>query len=375
MDSLSIRQVSTHLEDVDAAFAALRAGLTQPRMSVVVLFCSPTYDLARLGALLEGAFGCPVVACTSSGQIGEGGFERGGLTGLSLASPELSVKVHFISPLSASQEQAAEVEARVRAALAAAAPGRRAFGLVLVDGLALAEEGLVAALYQSLGNVPLVGGSAGDDLRFEQTAVYWKGRFHPDAAVLAIFETTLPFTTFKLQHFTPTDRKLVITRADPARRIVYEINGFPAVDAYAEALGLKDGEVDTTVFSQHPVMLRIGTDTFVRSMGKVGQDGSLTFFCAIEEGLVLSIGEGEAPLEALERGFEAAAAQLGGEPALVLGCDCILRRLEFEKRELDGEVGRLYARHRVFGFSTYGEQFNAVHVNQTLVGVALGSRS
>jgi hypothetical protein len=25
-----------------------------------------------------------------------------------------------------------------------------------------------------------------------------------------------------------------------------------------------------------------------------------------------------------------------------------------------------------FGFSTYGEQFNGVHVNQTLTGIALG---
>jgi hypothetical protein len=59
-----------------------------------------------------------------------------------------------------------------------------------------------------------VGGSAGDDLEFEQTAVYWDGEFIPDAAVFTLFETSLPFVSFKLQHFRPTEKKLVITAAD-----------------------------------------------------------------------------------------------------------------------------------------------------------------
>ena len=39
---------------------------------------------------------------------------------------------------------------------------------------------------------------------------------------------------------------------------------------------------------------------------------------------------------------------------------------------MEVEVGRFLARHRVVGFCTYGEQYNAMHVNQTLVGVAIG---
>ncbi|MCC6877666.1 MAG: hypothetical protein IT378_25380 [Sandaracinaceae bacterium] len=65
------------------------------------------------------------------------------------------------------------------------------------------------------------------------------------------------------------------------------------------------------------------------------------------------------------------SARLGAVEA-VLGCDCILRRLELERTGLDGEVGRFLAEQRVVGFSTYGEQFNAVHVNQTFAGIAIG---
>jgi hypothetical protein len=35
----------------------------------------------------------------------------------------------------------------------------------------------------------------------------------------------------------------------------------------------------------------------------------------------------------------------------------------------------LYQKHRVVGFHTYGEQLNAMHLNQTLTGVAFGARA
>jgi hypothetical protein len=34
----------------------------------------------------------------------------------------------------------------------------------------------------------------------------------------------------------------------------------------------------------------------------------------------------------------------------------------------------LYRKHGVVGFHTYGEQFNAMHLNQTLTGIAFGRR-
>jgi hypothetical protein len=43
---------------------------------------------------------------------------------------------------------------------------------------------------------------------------------------------------------------------------------------------------------------------------------------------------------------------------------------------LDGKqaIGRLFADNNVVGFSTYGEQFVGVHVNQTFTGVAVGRK-
>jgi hypothetical protein len=38
-------------------------------------------------------------------------------------------------------------------------------------------------------------------------------------------------------------------------------------------------------------------------------------------------------------------------------------------------VGRIFAENKVIGFATYGEQYNAMHVNQTFTGVAIGRRA
>jgi hypothetical protein len=98
----------------------------------------------------------------------------------------------------------------------------------------------------------------------------------------------------------------------------------------------------------------------------------LSFFCALEEGLVLTLGESADPLAALERGFAEVQGRIS-TPEIVIGCDSILRRMEFEQNGTDGRIGDFLARKKVVGFNTYGEQYNAIYVNQTFSAVALST--
>ena len=59
---------------------------------------------------------------------------------------------------------------------------------------------------------------------------------------------------------------------------------------------------------------------------------------------------------------------------MVLGFDCILRRLALEREGLAQRMSDLLARYRVAGFNTYGEQHSGMHVNQTFVGLAFMPR-
>jgi hypothetical protein len=79
-------------------------------------------------------------------------------------------------------------------------------------------------------------------------------------------------------------------------------------------------------------------------------------------------------IENLEEAFAAIRSKIG-PPQLVIGCDCILRRLEIVQNHLEDCVGQILASNNTIGFNTYGEQFQGVHVNQTLTGVAIGMSS
>jgi hypothetical protein len=77
------------------------------------------------------------------------------------------------------------------------------------------------------------------------------------------------------------------------------------------------------------------------------------------------------PRKALHTALDEARSHVPN-PALMLGFDCTLRWTEFHQDGIAGEIGRLLARNQFVGFSTYGEQCDGLHVNQTLTGVCIG---
>jgi hypothetical protein len=245
------------------------------------------------------------------------------------------------------------------------------FAFMLIDGMSIREEPVTHALQYALGKIPLFGGSAGDDLEFVKTHVYCDGRFRTDSTLLILINTSLPFKIFKTQHFVTTTERLVVTEADPARRLVIEINGLPAADEYARLVGVEVHELNSMSFAVSPVVVMLDGTDYVRSIQKANPDGSLSFYCAIEEGLVLRVAHGEDLVRNLEQTFAKIREEIG-PPQLVFGCDCILRNLELSQQGSKDRVGEIYRRNNTVGFSSYGEQFRGVHVNQTLTGCAIG---
>ena len=163
----------------------------------------------------------------------------------------------------------------------------------------------------------------------------------------------------------------MVTAADPETRTVTEIDGLPAVEGYARLFEVDVSEVGSSFYGDHPLMVRIGGTDYARSVVRVNPDGSLTLFCAIEEGVVLRAAErGDIAVD-LEEAFERVQRNVG-RPSLVIACDCTLRSLEIGRLGLRQRVGEMFHRQNAAGFATYGEQFYGVHINQTLTGIAFG---
>lgn len=329
----------------DAREAALEfyASVAQPEMALAMFFCSSDYDLNVLAAELRRLFaGIQVVGCTTAGEIGPDGYRERGLAGVSFSAEAFTAVSGYIDHLQQFEISGGQaLGQRLLQELELKAPQanvENSFALMLIDGLSMREESVARVLQGAIGDVPLTGGSAGDGLDFGRTYVYVDGSFRSDCACLTLITTPLPFMVFKTQHFVATDQRMVITEADSARRVVTEINGLPAAQEYARLLGVDERELTPGRFASSPLVVLIDGNNYVRSIQGVNSDGSVTFYCAIEEGLVLRVARGVDLIENLEEAFAAIRSKIG-PPQLVIGCDCVLRRLEIVQKRLEDRVG------------------------------------
>lgn len=354
------------------AVQALRAGLGAGPFALVILFMSPIAGIeAQAMALAAGFADTAVIGCTTAGEISGAGYDQGQIVAVGLPAAHFAADVLLVPDLGALDPHALIGSLiRSRAGLARRVPAwENEFAYLLVDGLSIREDELTSALASGLGPVQLFGGSAGDGTRFRRTFVLQGGQMHDNAAVLAMIRSDCRVKVFSLDHLQPTERRMVVTQADPARRIVRQINAEPAAQEYARILGKDPAQLTSFTFAAHPVVVRIGGKHHVRAIQRVGENGDLIFFSAIDEGLVLTLAEPMDMVTHLDRELGRLSDQ--GAPAAILACDCILRRMEAEEKQKTGAISALLRQHRVVGFSTYGEQLNGMHVNQTMTGVAI----
>ncbi len=376
-DTARIRRAQTRVPNAREAVRAFHAGVVQDDMALVVFFCASSYDLEAIADEMRRCFaGVQVVGCTSTGEIGPEGYLEHSLTGASFGARDFTAVSGCLTHLhdfddGAGQALARHLQGRLDGATGSKGAANR-FALQLIDGLSVREEAVTRAIQSALGVTPLVGGSAADGADLGRTLVYADGQFHSDAAVLTLVATPLPFRLFDTHHFQPTDERLVVTSADPARRVVREINGLPAAQEYARLLGVPLADLTPRHFAGSPVMVIIGGASYIRSIRKANPDGSLTFFCAIENGLILRIGRSLDLHANLQLALARVRSEIG-PPQLVLGCDCVLRRVEILQRPDKDAITAALQDSNIIGFNTYGEQFRGVHLNQTLAAIAIGA--
>jgi hypothetical protein len=375
----NIRRGCSLARDPAQAAREFHAAVCQPKEAgLVVFFCSPSYHLDALATELARLFAdVLVIGCTTAGEIGPDGYVEGAITGFSLPASECCAVSALIQGLSAFQmaqgHDAAEavIETLTERTEVSIDP-ETTVAMLLSDGISTNQEVLIASLQGRMSNIQLLGGSAGDDMQLKQTFIYHQGRFHTDAALLTLIRTSRPFRIYRCQHFFGSETRMVVTQADPVARIVSEINAEPAGQEYARIIGLDPAQLTPARFAESPVMVRVGGEYHARSIQRINEDGSLTFYCAIDEGVVLTLARRQDIVENLETFFCQVRSEMG-LPHLVVGFDCVLRSLEAEERQTKYKLSRILSANNVIGFSTYGEHYRAMHVTQTFTALVFGS--
>jgi hypothetical protein len=378
-DASGVAVAKSKAATVDGAVAELLAQLPSDDLALILVFLSPHYDPHQFITEFTRQFdSTPVCGCTTAGELAPDGWDENSVVVLAFSRTDFSAVVRPILNLDSFRvEDGRRIGGELRHELLRVTPQvdrGNSFGLVLIDGLCRREEAVMSAIYASLDDIPVVGGSAGDGLRFEKTWVFFEGNAYTNAALLILLNTSLPFRVFKCDNFEPMPQKMVVTEADIESRTVKELNAEPAAEEYSRMVGIMDdAKLDPFSFASHPVLVRVGGSYYARSIQRVEPDGSLHFFCAIDEGMVLTAATSRSLVGSTQDVFAQTQDQIG-EVSLYIGFECLLRRLDAEQHQLARDMSELYRENRVVGFHTYGEQFGSMHVNQTFTGVAIGRR-
>jgi hypothetical protein len=341
------------------------AQLQRHAPKLVIFFAAPKYDSQAISAAMQEFCGSGLtIGCSTAGEIVGGKMLKQSVVAMGIGSDIIEdAAVEIVPSIKADNRIAAAFAAIERhfGASMAELDFEKYAGLILVDGLQSAEEKLMMTI-GDLTNISFIGGSAGDDLAFKKTFVYAGGKSYTDAAVLAVLKLKKGFDIIKTQSFLAMNKTLTATKVDEADRIVLEFDGRPAVEAYAAALGINAAEVADN-FMKHPLGLLTGAgEPYVRSPQQV-KGSALAFFCAIKEGMELSVLESTDIIADTQKAITGVLSSSGSAVGMI-NFNCILRTLELEQKNQTEAYGKIFSPIPTVGFSTYGEEYIG-HINQT----------
>lgn len=346
------------VQELKRQFAAI-----EPK--TVLFFASSEFDPRAIAQEMKQAFpGASTFGCTTAGEIVSGRVLKQSIVAMALndrVMDDLSlVVVENLKGNEKSVSDALRTFEKHYGVPMSEMDYRKYVGIVLMDGLSTSEEKVMDRLGDAT-NVIFVGGSAGDDLKFQQTHLFVDGEAYTNAAILALVRSTNGFDFIKTQSFRALEKRLEATKVNEESREVLEFNGKPAVQAYAEALGTTVDQAANR-FMTNPLGLMIEGEPYVRSPQQV-KDSTMVFYCAMPEGMELSVLESTDILKDTKRAIEEKKAELGSISG-ILNFNCILRTLEMEQKGITDAYGEIFANIPTVGFSTYGEAYLG-HINQT----------
>jgi hypothetical protein len=239
----------------------------------------------------------------------------------------------------------------------------------LHEGLKGNEEEANAVLGHVAPFLSFLGGSAGDNVRLKETLVFYDGQASNCGSVMMLMEMAVPFVIVKTCSFEPTPTKLRIGRVQG--RVVYEIDGQPAVPTYAAKIGVSPEALGPPVFMANPLGLMIDGEPWVRSPIAILPDGGLLFGCKIIEGAELNLLKSTDLVGDTKDALGRGAAKLDGRPSVGLLFNCAHRCIEIQMKHLEAPFCGAIAGFPVAGFHSYGESWLA-HMNQMLIALLLG---
>lgn len=239
--------------------------------------------------------------------------------------------------------------------------------IMLPDGITGNGAAIVEGVKSVLGkNFPIIGGSLGDDYRFQKTYEYCGDRVLSDAVIGVGFSGDFSFG-FGIQHgWVPVGLPLKVTKTDGV--ILQEVDGKPALNVYEEYFGKDLSEFVKEPLARMAYTYPLGlvvegsNELLIRDPVIANKKGEITMAAAIPEGTTirLMIGDRDAAIRAAKAAAETALGQIKGKSAcFILMFNCMARnKLLGVRCNEENQLVRNTIRPDapMLGFYTYGEQ-------------------
>ena len=343
---------------------------------LVMFFASIHYNFEELSKLIKDEFPrAEVVGASTAGEISKNGFTKNSIVLTTMIDESTKVKgVCVPGGGKFPYIHKDEITAAMRdCGITPGGTHSDSFALSFINGLCNSEECLLSLIYALIDDEKfnIIGGTAGDDLKFGTTYVSLNGHIVTDGGVFIFVKTRKAFTIMKENIFKPTGNIVKITDASTRNRTIRSINGKAPASEYARVLGISESEVSNALL-MHPIGRIFGDNIFISSVASVMPDKSFDMYCRAIPNTKVDIMEiGDVP--AIMNSTVENIKEKVPNPGFVFFVNCILRTLVFEKSGDGRHLVDLYEKEfgKVCGFSSYGEQINRVNSNQTLVVLAM----
>ena len=334
---------------------------------LIIVFSSIVYDQQKLIAgVCRAAGGTAVIGCSDSGEITEKGPVSQQVAVMALRTPNIE---YFLGKgegtdkdsFRAGKQAAQQVQDKTKEKLS--------LFIMLLDGLAENGAAAVRGVQDVLGkNFPIMGGSAGDDFKFEKTYQYFQGEVLTNNVVGIGLSGEFSFGVGVQHGWEPIGLPMKVTKAQGSKLI--EVDNRPALSIYEDYFGKRAEELTKEPIAKmaytYPLGMSVeGSDELlIRDVVIANEKGEITCAAEIPEGseIRLMLGDAEKAIQSAKEAAQNAKKQLGEAQAkAVFVFDCMARcKLLGQgirtKEEIDAIQDVLGKDVPLIGFYTYGEQ-------------------
>jgi hypothetical protein len=347
-----------------------------------ILVAATNFDHAEVLAQIQATFpGLPVIGATTNGEISSVlAFQEDSLSLMLLAGEGLEIGVGLGENVI--QDPLAAVTAAIATAKEKLSVEPK-LCITFPESMHVDGALLIESLGEQLGSVPIVGGTAADDLSFERTRQFFNERVLSNTVPILLIGGNIEFSYGLSSGWQTIGKKAVITKSEGV--VVQEINDRPALEFYQEHLG------STNFFREYiSYPLAAFTDNgeafYVRApVESDAASKSLVFTAHLPAGTVVQMAQStrEGVLQAAASSLEVAFAGYPGEaPQAALIISCAARRMLLgSQTEREYQIFQQLLPRPIpcLGFYSYGEispfpktQKSYFH-NETFVTVLMGA--